>query len=122
MLVTYRISMFIGMLSIETVRYYYGKVTSGFTGGATFLACLFPITENISGIGVGMSPVFDTDWKLGVLAMVAVMIYRYSSKGVYPKVEKGVTICIAAMIITFYITLVGTGRSGWKANDEGLTY
>ncbi len=50
--------------------------------------------------------------------MIAVMIYCYFSKGVYSKVEKGITICIVAMIIAFYITLVGTGgtrlESQWR--------
>lgn len=56
---------------------------------------------NISGTGAGMNLVFGIDWKLGALIMIAVMIYCYFSKGVYSKVEKGITICIVAMIIAF---------------------
>ncbi|MEP9947932.1 divalent metal cation transporter [Klebsiella sp. GG_Kp154] len=69
-----------------------------------------------------MNLVFGIDWKLGALIMIAVMIYCYFSKGVYSKVEKGITICIVAMIIAFYITLVGTGGPDWKASGEGLTH
>lgn len=64
-----------------------------------------------------MNLVFGIDWKLGALIMIAVMIHCYFSKGVYSKVEKGITICIVAMIIAFYITLVGTGtrlESQWR--------
>lgn len=89
MLTTYRISMLIGMPSIEAIRHYYGKVASGFVGVATFLACLFFTMGNISGTGAGMNLVFGIDWKLGALIMIAVMIYCYFSKGVYSKVEKG---------------------------------
>ena len=122
MLTTYRISMLTGMPSIEAIRHYYGKVASGFVGVATFLACLFFTMGNISGTGAGMNLVFGIDWKLGALIMIAVMIYCYFSKGVYSKVEKGITICIVAMIIAFYITLVGTGGPDWKASGEGLTH
>lgn len=122
MLTTYRISMLTGMPSIEAIRHYYGKVASGFVGVAIFLACLFFTMGNISGTGASMNLVFGIDWKLGALIMIAVMIYCYFSKGVYSKVEKGITICIVAMIIAFYITLVGTGGPDWKASGEGLTH
>ncbi|MCS6066818.1 divalent metal cation transporter [Klebsiella variicola subsp. variicola] len=56
-----------------------------------------------------MNLVFGIDWKLGALIMIAVMIYCYFSKGVYSKVEKGITICIVAMIIAF---LYYPGRDG----------
>lgn len=122
MLTTYRIAMLTGMPSIEAIRHYYGNVAAAFVGVATFLACLFFTMGNISGTGAGMNLVFGIDWKLGALIMIAIMVYCYFSKGVYSKVEKGITICIVAMIIAFYVTLFGTGGPDWTASAEGMTH
>ncbi|HED1421308.1 TPA: Nramp family divalent metal transporter [Kluyvera georgiana] len=122
MLTTYRIAMLTGMPSIEAIRHYYGSVAAGFVGVATFLACLFFTMGNISGTGAGMNLIFGLDWKIGSAIMIVVMIYCYFSKGVYSKVEKGITICIVAMIFAFYATLIGTGGPDISASVDGITH
>lgn len=109
MLTSYRISMLTGMPILHAIRHYYGKVASGFCGVALFLSCLFFTLGNISGTGAGMNLVFGINWKLGALIMLAVLTVLYFSKGVYSKVEKGILVCIIAMIFAFYATLVATG-------------
>ena len=122
MLTSYRISMLTGMPILHAIRHYYGKVASGFCGVALFLSCLFFTLGNISGTGAGMNLVFGINWKLGALIMLAVLTVLYFSKGVYSKVEKGILVCIIAMIFAFYATLVATGGPDWGAMGHGLTH
>lgn len=122
MLTSYRISMLTGMPILHAIRHYYGKVASGFCGVALFLSCLFFTLGNISGTGAGMNLVFGINWKLGALIMLAVLTVLYFSKGVYSKVEKGILVCIIAMIFAFYATLIATGGPDWGAMGHGLTH
>lgn len=122
MLTTYRIALLTGMPTIHAIRHYYGKPAAIFVGLATFLACAFFTMGNISGTGAGMNLIFGLNWKLGALIMIAVLIYCYFSKGVYSKVEKGITLCILGMIVAFYVTLVGTGGPEWNDLATGLTH
>lgn len=101
MLTSYRISMLTGMPILHAIRHYYG---------------------NISGTGAGMNLVFGINWKLGALIMLAVLTVLYFSKGVYSKVEKGILVCIIAMIFAFYATLIATGGPDWGAMGHGLTH
>lgn len=121
MLMAYRIPMLTGIPLVETMRHYYGKVTSGFMRGATSSVCLLSTMGNISGTEADVNLVFGIDWRLGALIMAAVMICCYFSKNTYPKAEKGITTCIVVMIVAFHITLVRTGGPDWKTSDEGLT-
>jgi Mn2+/Fe2+ NRAMP family transporter len=121
MLTTYRIALLTGMPVIHAIEHYFGKIASAFVGIATFLACMFFTMGNISGTGAGMNLVFGINWKLGSLIMICVMIYCYFSKGVYSKVEKGITLCILGMICAFYATLIGTGGPVWTEMGKGLT-
>jgi putative transporter len=114
--------MLTGMPILHAIRHYYGKVASGFCGVALFLSCLFFTLGNISGTGAGMNLVFGINWKLGALIMLAVLTVLYFSKGVYSKVEKGILVCIIAMIFAFYATLVATGGPDWGAMGHGLTH
>ncbi len=113
MLVSYRIAMLTGMPIIHAIRHYYGKVAAGFVGTALFLACLFFTLGNISGTGAGMNLLFGINWKIGALIMLAVLMYCYFSKGVYSKVEKGITVCIFGIILAFYATLIASGGPDW---------
>jgi len=122
LLATYRLSMLTGMPTIHAIRHYYGNFAAGFTGLALFLTCCFFTIGNISGTGAGMSLLFGIDWKYGALIMIAVLIYCYFSKGVYSKIEKGIGLCVIAMIIAFYVTLVGTGGPDVKEMRIGLTH
>lgn len=121
-LVTYRLSMLTGMPTLHAIRHYYGKGASAFTGIALFLTCCFFTIGNISGTGTGMNLIFGIDWKLGACIMIVILVYCYFSKGVYSKIEKGVSICVLGMIIAFYVTLVGTGGPDARALGEGLTH
>ncbi|GLI20236.1 Mn transporter [Tepidanaerobacter syntrophicus] len=119
---TYRLGMLTGMPIIHAIRHYYGNIAAEFVGIATFLACFFFTIGNISGTGAGMNLIFGIDWKLGALIMLAVIIYCYFSKGVYSKVEKACLVCIIAMIISFYATLVSTGGPDLRELSYGLTH
>ena len=54
------------------------------------------------------------------MIMIGVMLYCYFSKGVYSKVEKISGICVLAMIVAFYATLVATGGPDWGQVGRGL--
>ena len=56
-----------------------------------------------------MNLIFGINWKLGSVFMIAIILYCYFAKNVYSKVEKIITLCILAMILSFYVTLVGVG-------------
>ena len=122
MLTTYRIGMLTGMPIIHAIRHYYGKAAAAFVGIATFLACFFFTLGNVTGTGTGMNLIFNINWKLGALIMLAVLAYCYFAKGVYSKVEKGILICILAMIVAFYATLVCAGGPDWKEMGYGITH
>ncbi len=122
MLTTYRISLLTGMPTIHAIRHYYGNAAAVFVGLATFFACFFFTMGNISGTGAGMNLIFGLNWKVGAIIMIAILTYCYFSKGVYSKVEKGITLCIFGMIIAFYITLVGTGGPDWGEMAYGLSH
>lgn len=122
MLTTYRIGMLSGMPIIHAIRHYYGKVAAAFVGIATFLACFFFTLGNITGTGAGMTLIFGINWKLGALIMLAVLAYCYFSKGVYSKVEKGILLCILAMILAFYATLISAGGPDWGEMGYSLTH
>lgn len=108
MMTTYRITLLTGMPTIHAIEHYYGKFAAKFVSLATFMSCFFFTIGNISGTGAGMNLLFNIDWKLGALLMIAVLTYCYFSKGVYSKVEKGVTLCILGMIFCFLC------YSGWN--------
>ncbi len=109
-----------GMPTIHAIRKYYGKAGAIIVGVALFLACLFFTMGNISGTGAGMNLVFGINWKIGSAIMIAVIIYTYFGKNVYSKVEKLITACIIAMILAFYITLVGVGGPDGGEFASGL--
>lgn len=69
-----------------------------------------------------MNLIFGIPWKLGALLMLAVLAFCYLTKGVYSKVEKGILICIIAMILAFYATLVATGGPNWMELGHGLSH
>ena len=119
-LTTYRLAMLTGMPTLHAIRKYYGKFAAGFTGFALFLTCVFFTMGNISGSGTGLNLIFGIDWKLGSIIMLAILAVCYSMKNVYSLIEKGITICIAAMIVAFYITLVGVGGPDWGEFGKGL--
>lgn len=122
MLTTYRIGMLTEMPIIHAIRHYYGKTAAAFVGIATFLSCFFFTLGNITGTGAGMNLIFGINWKLGSLIMLAVLAYCYFSKGVYSKVEKGIMLCILAMIIAFYATLISTGGPDFKELGYSFTH
>lgn len=122
MLATYRISMLCGMPMIDAIRHYYGNVAAGFVGLATFLSCFFFTMGNVTGIGAGMNLLFNIDWKLGAIIMLAVLAWCYFTKGVYSKVEKGITLCILAMIVAFYAALIRAGGPDWGELGYGMTH
>ena len=122
MMTTYRITLLTGMPTIHAIEHYYGKFAARFVSLATFISCFFFTLGNISGSGAGVSLLFNLDWKIGALIMVAILTYCYFSKGVYNKVEKGITICIIGMIVAFYITLFGTGGPNAGELVKGFTH
>lgn len=122
LLTSYRISMLSDIPLIHAIHKYYGKGAAIFTGIAAFLSCLFFTIGNIAGTGTGINMIFGLNWKLGSLIMLAILAYCYFSKGVYSKIEKCITACIIAMILAFYITLVGTGGPNWISMGKGLTH
>ncbi len=109
MMVTNRLAIVTGLPSIHAIRKYYGPVAAGVVGIAVFLACLFFTMGNISGAGAGMNLIFNMDWKIGSVILIAIVLYCYFAKNVYSKVEKLITACIIVMILSFYITLIGVG-------------
>lgn len=122
MLVSYRLGMLSGMPIIHAIRHYYGKRAAQVVGVAMFLSCFFFTLGNITGTGAGMELIFDINWKAGALIMLAVLGYCYFSKGVYNKVEKGILICIIAMILAFYATLGAVGGPNWYEMGYGFTH
>lgn len=122
MLTTYRISMLTGMPILHAIRHYYGKVVSAIVGVALFLSCLFFTMGNITGTGAGMNLIFGIDWRLGALIMLIILLFFYFSKGVYSKVEKGITVCIVAMIVCFYASLIFAGGPNGEELLSGLTH
>ena len=121
MLVSYRLSMMTGLPILHAIRKYYGGAASAFCGIALFLTCFFFTMGNITGTGAGMTLVFGLPWKIGSAIMLAALAAVYLSKNVYGKVEKGVMVCIAIMIVSFYITLVGVGGADGAEVVKGLT-
>lgn len=120
LLATNRIALLTGMPAIHAIRHYYGNIAAMVVGIATFLACVFFTIGNISGTGTGMALLFGIDWKIGATIMLVILIYCYFSKGVYGKIEKGITLCILGMIIAFYSTLIGTGGPSATAMGSSL--
>ena len=120
MMTTYRISVMTDMPIIAAIRHYYGPLAGIIVGITTFLSCLFFTIGNISGTGAGFSLIFGINWKIGSMIMIGVMLYCYFSKGVYSKVEKISGICVLAMIVAFYATLVATGGPDWGQVAKGL--
>lgn len=118
----YRISIMTGMPILHAIRHYYGGFASAFCGVALFLSCFFFTLGNITGTGAGINLIFGIPWKLGALIMLAVLAFCYMTKGVYSKVEKGILICIIAMILAFYATLVATGGPAWGQFGYGLSH
>ena len=122
MMVSYRISMLTGMPLLHAIRHYYGNAAAAFCGVCLFLTCFFFTMGNVSGTGAGMNLLFGLDWKIGAAIMLVVLIIVYFAKNVYSKIEIGITICIVAMIIAFYVTLVGVGGPDWGKLGHGLTH
>ena len=120
MMTTNRLAITTGLPTIHAIRKYYGPVASTVVGCAVFLACLFFTMGNISGTGAGMNLIFDVNWKLGSVIMIAVVLYCYFAKNVYSKVEKIITLCILVMIVSFYATLIGVGGPDWGEFGKGL--
>lgn len=122
MLTTYRVGMLTDMPIIHAIRHYYGKTAAAFVGVATFLSCFFFTLGNVTGTGTGMTLIFGMNWKLGALIMLAVLAYCYFSKGVYSKVEKGILLCILAMILAFYATLIAAGGPDFDEMGYSMTH
>lgn len=122
LLTSYRIGMLMDMPIIHGIRHFYGKWAAIITGLATFLSCFFFTLGNITGTGAGMQLIFNINWKAGALIMLAILMYCYFSKGVYAKVEKGILICIIAMIVAFYATLGSIGGPDWADFGYGLSH
>ena len=122
MMVSYRISMLTGMPLLHAIRHYYGGAAAAFCGVCLFLTCFFFTMGNVSGTGAGMHLLFGLDWKIGAGIMLVVLIIVYFAKNVYSKIEIGITICIIAMIVAFYVTLVGVGGPDWGQLGHGLTH
>lgn len=122
MLSCYRISMLTGMPIIHAIRHYYGNTAAFIVGFATFLSCLFFTIGNITGAGTGVQLIFGLNWKIGSLIMIAVTLLLYTMKGVYNKVEKAITVCIAGMIVCFIATLIATGGPDWGELGHSLTH
>ena len=102
MMTTNRLAIVTGMPTIHAIRKYYGPVASGIVSVAVFLSCLFFTMGNISGTGAGMNLITGINWKIGSGIMIVVVLYCYFAKNVYSKVEKIITLCILAMIVSFY--------------------
>ncbi len=117
---SYRISIMTGMPILHAIRHYYGGAASAFCGIALFLSCFFFTLGNITGTGAGMNLIFGFDWRIGSLIMLGVLAFCYLTKGVYSKVEKGITICIIGMIVAFFATLISTGGPSWGLMAKGL--
>ncbi|MCI1985350.1 MAG: Nramp family divalent metal transporter [Lactobacillus sp.] len=122
MMTTYRVTVMTGMPTIAAIRHFYGKWPAILVGITTFLSCLFFTIGNISGTGAGFNLIFGIDWRLGALIMIVLMLYCYFSHGVYGKIEKISGICVLAMIVAFYATLVATGGPDWGQVGHGLTH
>ena len=122
MMVSYRISMLTDMPLLHAIRHYYGNAAAAFCGVCLFLTCFFFTMGNVSGTGAGMNLLFGLDWKIGAAIMLVVLIIVYFAKNVYSKIEIGITICIFAMIIAFYVTLVGVGGPDLGKLGHGLTH
>ena len=120
-LVAYRLGMATGMPTIDAVRHYYGNAAATFVGLVTFFACVCFNVGNVAGIGAGMSLIFNIDWKIGAAIVMVFVFLCYFMKGVYGKIEKAVTVCIAVMAIAFIVVLVMTGGPDWGATAAGLT-
>lgn len=119
---SYNIAILTGMPVLHAVRHYYGGIASGFCGTALFLSCFFFTLGNITGTGAGMHLIFGINWKLGSLIMLGILAVLYLSKNVYSKVEKGILLCIIAMIVAFYATIIATGGPSWLEFGKGLTH
>ena len=122
MLTCYRITMLTGLPIIHAIRHFYGKAAAAFVGCCLFLACLFFTFGNISGSGAGMNLLFGIDWKIGSLIMIAILLAMYFAKNTYSKVEKGILVCILAMIAAFYATLYVSGGPEWGGFFRGVTH
>nr|MCR5007216.1 Nramp family divalent metal transporter [Oribacterium sp.] len=117
---SYRISIMTGMPILHAIRHYYGGIASGFCGVALFLSCFFFTLGNITGTGAGVNLIFGFDWRIGSLIMLGILAFCYLTKGVYSKVEKGITICIIGMIVAFFATLIATGGPNMGAMAQGF--
>lgn len=122
MLTCYRITMLTGMPIIHAIRHFYGRGAAAFVGVCLFLACLFFTFGNISGSGAGMNLIFGINWKAGALIMIAILLAMYFAKNTYSKVEKGILLCILAMIAAFYATLYVAGGPEWGGFFRGITH
>ena len=122
MLTCYRITMLTGMPIIHAIRHFYGRGAAAFVGVCLFLACLFFTFGNISGSGAGMNLLFGINWKIGSLIMIAILLAMYFAKNTYSKVEKGILLCILAMIAAFYATLYVAGGPEWGGFFRGVTH
>ena len=122
MLTCYRITMLTGLPIIHAIRHFYGKAAGAFVGCCLFLACLFFTFGNISGSGAGMNLLFGINWKIGSLIMIAILLAMYFAKNTYSKVEKGILLCILAMIAAFYATLYVAGGPEWGGFFRGVTH
>ena len=120
MMTTNRLAILTGLPTIHAIRKYYGPIASNIVGMATFLACLFFTIGNISGTGAGMNLITGINWKVGSAIMIAAVVYFYFSKNVYSKIEKLITLCILAMIVSFYATIIGVGGPTWSELGKGL--
>ncbi|MBP1919455.1 Nramp family divalent metal transporter [Youngiibacter multivorans] len=121
MMVTNRLAILTGLPTIHSIRKYYGPVAANVVGIATFLACLFFTIGNVTGTGAGVTLISGINWKIGSALMVAVVVYCYFGKNVYSKVEKIITLCILAMIVSFYATIIGVGGPNWGEMAGGFT-
>jgi len=121
MMVTNRLAILTGLPTIHAIRKYYGPVAANVVGIATFLACLFFTIGNVTGTGAGASLISGVNWKIGSAFMVAVVVYSYFGKNVYSKVERIITLCILAMILSFYATIIGVGGPDWSGVAGGFT-
>ena len=107
--------------TIDAIREYYGNAAATFVGLVTFFACVCFNVGNVAGIGAGMSLIFGIDWKIGAAIVMVFVFLCYFLKGVYGKIEKAVTVCIAVMAIAFIVVLVMTGGPDAGATVAGLT-
>lgn len=120
-LVAYRLAMATGMPTIDAIRKYYGNAAATFVGLVTFFACVCFNIGNVAGIGAGMSLIFGIDWKIGAAIVMVFVAFCYFMKGVYGKIEKAVTACIAVMAIAFIVVLVLLGGPDWGGVAAGIT-